>query len=163
MSTDIKPGYYRHCKGKLHRVHFVGIHSETLESLVCYESLYRNRKSRFWVRPAAMFSESVSLQGQPVLRFSRITDDAGRSAEQEFRRKNQPFKHNAVVYVRSGRYIGHGLVNLKDGYPERCPEMQVPVLLENGNTWWYPVEHVEAGTDRAKWPSWIRRRKRVKT
>jgi hypothetical protein len=110
-----------------------------------------------------MFSESVSLQGQPVLRFSRITDDAGRSAEQEFRRKNQPFKHNAVVYVRSGRYIGHGLVNLKDGYPERCPEMQVPVLLENGNTWWYPVEHVEAGTDRAKWPSWIRRRKRVKT
>ena len=163
MSTDIKPGYYRHCKGKLHRVHFVGIHSETLEPLVCYESLYRNRKSRFWVRPAAMFSESVSLQGQPVLRFSRITDDAGRSAEQEFRRKNQPFKHNAVVYVRSGRYIGHGLVNLKDGYPERCPETQVPVLLENGNTWLYPVEHVEAGTDRAKWPSWIRRRKRVKT
>jgi hypothetical protein len=163
MSTDIKPGYYRHCKGKLHRVHFVGIHSETLEPLVCYESLYRNRKSRFWVRPAAMFSESVSLQGQPVLRFSRITDDAGRSAEQEFRRKNQPFKHNAVVYVRSGRYIGHGLVNLKDGYPERCAETQVPVLLENGNTWWYPVEHVEAGTDRAKWPSWIRRRKRVKT
>ena len=128
MSTDIKPGYYRHYKGKLHRVHFVGIHSETLEPLVCYESLYRNQKSRFWVRPAAMFSESVPLQGQPVLRFSRITDDEGRSAEQEFRRKNQPFKHNAVVYVRSGRYTGHGLVNFKDGYPERCPETQVPVL-----------------------------------
>jgi hypothetical protein len=162
MSTDIKPGYYRHYKGKLHRVHFVGIHSETLEPLVCHESLYRNQKSRFWVRPAAMFSESVPLQDQPVLRFSRITDGEGRSAEQEFRRKNQPFKHNAVVYVRSGRYTGHGLVNFKDGYPERRPETQVPVLLENGNTWWYPAEYVEESTNRNQWPGWIRRRKRVK-
>ena len=43
ICVPISSQLYRHYKGKLHRVHFVGIHSETLEPLVCYESLYRNR------------------------------------------------------------------------------------------------------------------------
>ena len=47
MNGTITPGYYRHYKGKLHKVHFVGLHSETLEPQVCYESLYKNRKSQF--------------------------------------------------------------------------------------------------------------------
>jgi len=114
------------------------------------------------VRPAAMFSEGVSFQGQSVPRFSRIADFEGQAAELAFRWRIQPYMHNAVDYVRSGRYTGHGLINLKDGCPEKCPETQVPVLLENGNTWWYPADNVDESRKRNQWPGWIRRRKRVK-
>jgi hypothetical protein len=70
MSQSIKPALYQHSKsGKLYRVHFVAKHSETLEDMVVYEALYENDKSKFWVRPAKMFTEGVLIDGVKKPRF----------------------------------------------------------------------------------------------
>lgn len=47
-------------------------HSETLEVLVVYDALYGERGR--WVRPAAMFMETVELGGRRVPRFERVAD-----------------------------------------------------------------------------------------
>lgn len=66
------PGIYRHSKtGKLYRVIGVAKHSETLEDFVVYEALYDNPTSKLWIRPAAMFSETVKINGTSVPRFQR--------------------------------------------------------------------------------------------
>ena len=66
----MKTGIYKHSKtGKLYNVHFVAKHSETLEDMVVYEALYENDKSKYWVRPLAMFNEIVETNGQKVPRF----------------------------------------------------------------------------------------------
>lgn len=70
MSQSIKPGIYQHTKsGKQYRVHFVAKHSETLEDMVVYEALYENDKSKFWVRPASMFTEETLIEGIKKPRF----------------------------------------------------------------------------------------------
>ena len=72
---DIKPGIYKHSKkGTQYRVHFVAKHSETLEDMVVYESLYDNDTSKFWVRPASMWFEEVEVAGKKVPRFVAIVD-----------------------------------------------------------------------------------------
>jgi len=65
MSID--PGRYRHYKGKYYQVIGVARHSETDELLVVYRPLYGEQG--LWVRPLAMFCESVSLDGRLVPRF----------------------------------------------------------------------------------------------
>jgi len=63
-------GIYKHSKtGNLYKVHFIAKHSETLEDMVVYEALYKNDKSKFWVRPISMFNEIVDAKGQKVPRF----------------------------------------------------------------------------------------------
>ena len=47
-------------------------HSETLEPLTLYRALYG--AGGLWVRPAAMFNESVQIDGQPRPRFERVSD-----------------------------------------------------------------------------------------
>jgi hypothetical protein len=47
-------------------------HSETLEPLVLYRPLYANRGD--WVRPHAMFFETVVIDGVERPRFERIGD-----------------------------------------------------------------------------------------
>ena len=60
-------GYYRHYKGKEYEVIGVARHSETLEELVVYRALYG--QGGLWVRPLAMFTESVEVDGNAVPRF----------------------------------------------------------------------------------------------
>lgn len=73
-APSIVPGTYRHSKsGRLYRVHFVAKHSETLEDLVVYETLYENSVAKYWVRPAMMFTEAVEVGGQCVPRFVRVS------------------------------------------------------------------------------------------
>ena len=72
LPTDPRPGRYRHYKGHEYRVLGLARHSETLEPLVVYEALYGERG--LWVRPAAMFTETVTIDGQQVARFARIAD-----------------------------------------------------------------------------------------
>ena len=73
MATVI-PGVYRHSKtNRLYRVHFLAKHSETMEDLVVYETLYENPTGKYWVRPAAMFTELVTLSGQTVPRFAWVS------------------------------------------------------------------------------------------
>ena len=63
----MKAGRYRHYKGKEYIVLGVARHSETDEELVVYRPDYGERG--LWVRPKAMFLESVNVNGQNVPRF----------------------------------------------------------------------------------------------
>ena len=68
--TAISPGRYRHSKGHEYTVLGVARHSETLEELVVYRQEYGDRG--LWVRPAAMFAETVNLAGTSVPRFALL-------------------------------------------------------------------------------------------
>ena len=67
---DLTPGRYRHYKGREYEMVGVARHSETLEALVVYRPLYGERA--LWVRPHAMFVETVDVDGVEVPRFVRI-------------------------------------------------------------------------------------------
>ncbi len=66
----IKPGVYRHFKGNLYRVLFTAQHSETREEMVVYQALYGERG--YWVRPAAMWLETVKRENYIGPRFTWI-------------------------------------------------------------------------------------------
>jgi hypothetical protein len=68
----IKPGIYKHYKGKLYEVLGVGRHSETLEEFVIYKALYKTEfgKDSLWMRPLEMFVQKVVVNGKKVPRFS---------------------------------------------------------------------------------------------
>ena len=72
MPTEatIQPGHYRHYKGNDYTVIGVARHSETEEELVVYRQEYGDRG--LWVRPKAMFLETVEVDGQTVPRFRHI-------------------------------------------------------------------------------------------
>lgn len=73
MVEDIKlGGLYQHYKGMNYRVVSLAKHSETLEWMVHYECLYENSEAKFWVRPLAMFCETVEVKGVVVPRFKFI-------------------------------------------------------------------------------------------
>lgn len=67
-----KPGVYLHYKGKKYRVIGSAKHSETLEDLVVYETLYKNKLSKLWARPLKMFKEKIMADGKMVPRFKFI-------------------------------------------------------------------------------------------
>ena len=67
---DLTPGLYRHYKGNDYVVIAVARHSETLEPVVVYRALYG--EGGLWVRPYAMFSEDVVVEGQAMRRFSPV-------------------------------------------------------------------------------------------
>ena len=66
-------GKYRHFKGNYYEVIAVGRHSETKEQLVVYRALYGERG--IWVRPLAMWDETVEVDGKPVKRFEKVPED----------------------------------------------------------------------------------------
>lgn len=68
----VKPGKYRHFKGKEYEVVGVARHSETLEEMVVYRALYGD--GGLWVRPAAMWEDTVQRDGRTFRRFTPIDD-----------------------------------------------------------------------------------------
>lgn len=66
----VPQGIYRHYKGNLYQVLHTAMHSETEETLVVYRCLYG--EYGVWVRPLAMFSETVIRDGKEVPRFELI-------------------------------------------------------------------------------------------
>lgn len=71
LDESILPkGVYRHYKGNRYEVLGLVRHSETLETLVLYKALYGNLG--LWVRPFAMFTEKVEVEGHSVPRFERM-------------------------------------------------------------------------------------------
>jgi hypothetical protein len=68
--AEIQPERYRHYKGNEYTVLGVARHSETLEELVVYRQEYGERG--LWVRPAAMFAETVEIGGGAVPRFQHL-------------------------------------------------------------------------------------------
>ena len=77
-NQDVKPiesdicGVYRHYKGGMYRVVCLAHHSETLEDMVVYEPL--DGKTGFWVRPASMWNETVTVDGVERPRFEKIEE-----------------------------------------------------------------------------------------
>ena len=68
MMDEIRPGRYRHFKGGEYQVLGMAKHSETLEPMVVYRALYG--EGGLWVRPAAMWNETVERDGQAFRRFT---------------------------------------------------------------------------------------------
>jgi hypothetical protein len=73
---QIKPGQiWRHYKGGVYEIVGVAIHSETLEEMVIYKSLYdgdKYKKGTIWVRPKLMWFEKVEWKRKKVKRFTQI-------------------------------------------------------------------------------------------
>jgi len=63
-------GTYRHYKGNEYEVIGIAKHSETLEDMVVYKAKYAD--GGMWVRPLAMFMETVEIDGEVVPRFAYI-------------------------------------------------------------------------------------------
>ncbi len=71
--ATILPGRYRHFKGNDYEVIGIARHSETEEPLVVYRPLYG--EGGLWVRPAAMWNETVERDGRRVQRFTRLAKE----------------------------------------------------------------------------------------
>lgn len=78
--TPIVPGRYRHYKGHEYEVIGTARHSETEEEFVVYRALYGERA--LWIRPVAMFRESVIVAGNPRPRFELLADGAVYSSDE---------------------------------------------------------------------------------
>ena len=68
--SPIAPGRYRHYKGGEYEVIATARHSETLEPMVVYRALYGAHG--LWTRPAHMWSEPITHNGQTQPRFAPI-------------------------------------------------------------------------------------------
>ena len=68
----IKPGRYRHYKGGEYEVLGIAKHSETEEDFVVYRQLYG--AGSLWIRPKAMFTEAVIIEGRTMPRFEFLEE-----------------------------------------------------------------------------------------
>jgi len=70
---ELKKGQkWRHYKGETYEIVGLGLHSETLEEMVIYKSLYEKEnfpKGTIWIRPKKMWFEEVEWEGKKVKRF----------------------------------------------------------------------------------------------
>ena len=73
---EIKPGKYRHFKGKEYELLYLAKHSETLEPMVVYRALYG--EGGIWVRPAAMWTEHVERDGYSGPWFRWVGGESGK-------------------------------------------------------------------------------------
>ena len=69
---ELRPGKYRHLKGKEYLLIGVASHSETLEPMVVYKALYGD--GGLWVRPVAMWEEWVDRDDYRGPRFIYIEE-----------------------------------------------------------------------------------------
>ena len=67
-----RPGIYRHYKNLLYEVKATVRHSESLEPMTLYQALYGDQG--LWVRPAAMFNETVEIDGVVQPRFTWVSE-----------------------------------------------------------------------------------------
>lgn len=67
---ELRMGRYRHYKGGEYDVLGIARHSETEEDMVVYRPRYGERA--LWVRPLAMFLESVEVNGAVQPRFDWV-------------------------------------------------------------------------------------------
>ena len=73
VNEAYRPGLYRHFKGGYYELLYLATHSETLEKMVVYRALYGERG--VWVRPAAMWNESVLHNGVSTPRFTFVSPE----------------------------------------------------------------------------------------
>lgn len=69
------PGIYRHYKGAEYHLLEIATHSETEELMAVYRPLYG--EGALWVRPLAMWQETVEVDGKTVPRFEYLREAFG--------------------------------------------------------------------------------------
>ncbi len=69
---ELQSGKYRHFKGREYELICVATHSETLEPMVVYRALYGDQG--LWVRPAAMWAETVDREDYQGPRFVKVAE-----------------------------------------------------------------------------------------
>ena len=72
-ADSLRPGRYRHFKGNEYLVVGVATHSETQEPMAVYRPLYGD--GGLFVRPLAMFVETVNRDGVERPRFEWVADE----------------------------------------------------------------------------------------
>lgn len=70
---ELKKGIYKHYKGNKYELVAVARHSETLEDMVVYKALYGD--GEYWVRPASMWNETVTLSGGTKVKRFEFTGE----------------------------------------------------------------------------------------
>jgi len=79
--TAIRRGVYRHYKDKLYAVMGTVKHSETEETLVLYAPMGQQAgEAQLWVRPLAMFTETVDTPKGRMPRFTFVDDFSAQGA-----------------------------------------------------------------------------------
>lgn len=66
----VQKGIYKHFKGHVYEVIGTAKHSETLEPMVVYVNV--EDPDSLWVRPEAMFLETVTRNGETFPRFELV-------------------------------------------------------------------------------------------
>jgi len=69
---EIETGRYKHFKGKEYEVIGMAKNTETKEDMVIYKALYGDGAT--WIRPAAMWDETICRNGKVYRRFTKIDD-----------------------------------------------------------------------------------------
>lgn len=69
---EMKLGMYRHYKGPLYKLIGTATHSESFEKMALYIPQYG--AGGYWVRPLAMFCETIEFEGKTVPRFEWVAD-----------------------------------------------------------------------------------------
>ncbi len=67
---ELKPGKYRHFKGNEYELIGLAHHSENMEPMIVYRALYG--EGGLWVRPAAMWCETVDREDYHGPRFQYL-------------------------------------------------------------------------------------------
>lgn len=60
-------GFYQHYKGNFYHLQAIATHSEEQQPYAVYQALYGERG--LWVRPLAMFTEQIIIDGSALARF----------------------------------------------------------------------------------------------
>jgi|TARA_B110000090_G_C13053745_1_gene320580 hypothetical protein len=74
----IKLGRYQHFKGNFYQVLYIAKHSENEDLMVVYLPLYDKAPDKeksqqdVWVRPLAMFDETIERNGKKQKRFTFV-------------------------------------------------------------------------------------------
>lgn len=137
--TQVARGLYRHYKGPLYKVLDIARHSETEEELVVYQALYGDKST--WVRPLAMFTETVEAGGVSVPRFAYLDPQTevlevavlNVKQGQESNFESAFAKAEPIISSMDG-YISHSL--------SRCVEEETQYLLLVS---WQNLESHESG------------------
>lgn len=73
----IEPGLYQHYKGNLYTVIGAGCNTEVHGYYVVYAPKEpKGGVPQLWLRPYAMFQETVEVDGATIPRFKKLTDEA---------------------------------------------------------------------------------------
>jgi molecular chaperone GrpE len=83
-SEKVKPGIYKHYKGKNYKVYFTATNSETREEEVVYQTMYGDQG--MFARPKKMFLENVEVDGETKPRFEFISEAEGDDYENLYKR-----------------------------------------------------------------------------